>query len=37
MDPTAMVKLFVDGWQLDYRSPILRGMLDVCVEHLLKQ
>ena len=34
MDPTAMVKLFVDGWRLDYRSPILRGMLDVCVEHL---
>jgi hypothetical protein len=36
-DPSAMVKLFVDGWQLDYRSPILRGMLDVCLEHLLKQ
>jgi hypothetical protein len=34
MDPAAMVKLFVDGWQLDYRSPILRGMLDVCAEYL---
>jgi hypothetical protein len=34
MDPAAMAKLFADGWQLDYRSPILRGMLDVCAEHL---
>jgi hypothetical protein len=37
MDAAAMAKLFADGWQLDYRSPILRGMLDVCLEHLLKQ
>jgi hypothetical protein len=37
MAPTAMAKLFVDGWQLDYRSPILRGMLDVCAEHLLQR
>jgi hypothetical protein len=33
-DAKEMVKLFVDGWRLDYRSPIVRGMLDVCVEHL---
>ena len=33
-DAKEMVKLFVDGWRLDYRSPTVRGMLDVCVEHL---
>jgi hypothetical protein len=26
--------IIVDGWQLDYRSPIVRGMLDVCAEYL---
>ncbi len=31
-----IVTLFTDGWQLDYRSPIVRGMLDVCTEHLRK-
>jgi hypothetical protein len=36
-DAKELVKLFVDGWQLDYRSPIVRGMLDVCTEHLLQQ
>lgn len=34
-DAKEIVKLFVDGWQLDYRSPVARGMLDVCVEHLM--
>jgi hypothetical protein len=33
-DAKEMVKLFVDGWRLDYRSPTVRGMLDVCMEHL---
>jgi len=33
-DEKEMVKLFVDGWRLDYRSPTVRGMLDVCIEHL---
>lgn len=33
-DAKEMVKLFVDGWRLDYRSPTVRGMLDVCIEHL---
>lgn len=33
-DATEIVKLFVDGWQLDYRSPTVRGMLDVCAERL---
>lgn len=33
-DAKEIVKLFVDGWRLDYRSPTVRGMLDVCTEHL---
>jgi hypothetical protein len=33
-DTQELVKLLVDGWQLDYRSPTVRGMLDVCTEHL---
>jgi hypothetical protein len=36
-DAKEMVKLFVDGWQLDYRSPTVRGMLDVCAEHLAQR
>lgn len=36
-DAREIVRLFVDGWQLDYRSPTVRGMLDVCVEHLFKR
>lgn len=31
-----LVKLLADGWQLDYRSPTVRGMLDVCAEHLMQ-
>jgi hypothetical protein len=33
-DAKEIVKLFADGWRLDYRSPTVRGMLDVCTEHL---
>ena len=29
-----VVTLFVDDWRLDYWSPTVRGMLDVCTEHL---
>jgi hypothetical protein len=36
-DAQELVKLLADGWQLDYRSPILRGMLDVCVERLVQR
>ena len=36
-DAKEIVKLLADGWQLDYRSPIVRGMLDVCTEHLRKE
>lgn len=32
-----LVRLLADGWQLDYRSPTVRGMLDVCSEHLLRR
>jgi hypothetical protein len=35
-DAKEIVKLLADGWQLDYRSPIVRSMLDVCTEHLRK-
>ena len=35
-DAKELVKLLADGWQLDYRSPTVRGMLDVCAEHLLQ-
>jgi hypothetical protein len=34
-DAKELVTLLADGWQLDYRSPTVRGMLDVCVERLL--
>lgn len=33
-DAREIVKLLADGWQLDYRSPVVRGMLDVCTEHV---
>jgi hypothetical protein len=33
-DAKELVKLLADGWQLDYRSPTVRGMLDVCAEQL---
>ena len=36
-DAKDVVKLLADGWRLDYRSPTVRGMLDVCVEHLIKR
>ena len=36
-DAKEIVKLFMDGWRLDYRSPTVRGMLDVCAEHLMQQ
>jgi hypothetical protein len=35
-DAELMVKLFADGWRLDYTSPTVRGMLDVCVELLMQ-
>lgn len=31
-----MVKVFADGWRLDYTSATVRGMLDVCIEHLMQ-
>lgn len=35
-DEAALVGLFTDGWQLDYSSPVLRGIIDVCNDHLFK-
>lgn len=29
-DSEELAKLFTDGWQLDYRSPTVRGIHDVC-------
>ena len=34
-DPAELAMLFTDGWRLDYRSPIVRGIHDVCTERLL--
>ncbi|WP_091789826.1 hypothetical protein [Paraburkholderia steynii] len=33
-DAQELTSLFTGGWRLDYRSPIVRGMHDVCVERL---
>jgi hypothetical protein len=33
-DAREVVKFIVDGWRLDYRSPTVLGMPDVCTEHL---
>jgi len=34
-DPAELAVLFTDGWRLDYRSPIVRGIHDVCAGRLL--
>ena len=34
-DPTYLANLFTDGWRLDYRNPVVRGIFDVCANHLL--
>jgi hypothetical protein len=31
----SLTLMFADGWRLDYRSPIVRGIFDICVHHLL--
>jgi hypothetical protein len=36
LDPAEILKLFTEGWQLDYQSPIVCGMPDVCTERLLQ-
>jgi len=35
-DEAALVGLFGDGWALNYELPVVRGIYDVCVEHLAK-
>lgn len=33
---TSLTLMFADSWRLDYRSPIVRGIFDVCADHLLR-
>ena len=33
-DAGELAMLFTDGWRLDYQSPIVRGMHDICVARL---
>jgi len=33
-DAGELAQLFTDGWRLDYRSPIVRGIHDVCAARL---
>ena len=35
-DAAELIKLFAGDWRLDYGSPTVRRMLDVCAEHLLQ-
>lgn len=35
-DEGTLAGLFTDGWQLDCSSPVLRGILDVCKDHLFE-
>ncbi|OAJ60537.1 hypothetical protein A6V36_01700 [Paraburkholderia ginsengiterrae] len=32
--PEALAKLFTDGWRLDYRSPVVRGIHAACKNRL---
>ncbi|SDI83781.1 hypothetical protein SAMN05216466_13731 [Paraburkholderia phenazinium] len=34
-DPEFLTRMFTDGWRLDYRSPIVRCIFDVCAHHRL--
>ena len=33
-DAASLAKLFTDGWHLDYRSPIVRGIYAACDDEL---
>lgn len=33
-DAASLAKLFTDGWRLDYRSPIVRGIYAACKNEL---
>ena len=35
-DAAVLAGLFGDGWQLDFGSPVVRGIYDVCNEHLYR-
>lgn len=34
-DIAFLTRMFTDSWRLDYRSPIVRTIFDVCAHHLL--
>jgi hypothetical protein len=34
-DLAFLTRMFTDSWRLDYRSPIVRSIFDVCAHHLL--
>lgn len=33
-DETFLAKLFIDSWRLDYRSPVVQDIHDLCATHL---
>ncbi|MFM0212365.1 hypothetical protein PQQ96_33785 [Paraburkholderia sediminicola] len=33
-EPEYLARLFTDGWRLDYRSPVVRGIYSACVAEL---
>ncbi|MGF6725211.1 hypothetical protein P3T43_004582 [Paraburkholderia sp. GAS41] len=33
-DKAMLATLFTDGWALDYELPVVRGICDICCEHL---
>ena len=35
-DAVVLAGLFTDGWLLDFGSPVVRGIYDVCNEHLYR-
>ncbi|WP_175772507.1 hypothetical protein [Paraburkholderia phenazinium] len=34
-DLAFLTRMFTDGWRMDYRAPVVRGLFDVCADHLL--
>ncbi|CAG4892204.1 hypothetical protein LMG31841_01572 [Paraburkholderia saeva] len=33
-DEPSLAKLFTDGWRLDYRSPVVQGVYEICARRL---
>jgi hypothetical protein len=34
-DPVFLTSMFAGSWRLDYRNPFVRGIFDICANHLL--